>query len=282
MVWQVLLFLFQSAISPSKMSEKFALKWNDYQSNWNKSLSQLRTDTDFADVTLISEDKVKFAAHKVLLSSCSKMFKFILKENNNANPLLYLGGISSVNLDAILDYIYHGVVNIYQEKLDSFLESAHKLEIEGLIGQESVPEETDHERIEEKVFPADENEKHNERREEDAFPEDKEKHSERPENSEVITRRQYARPPNRDVNKIDVTAFTPEEIQDKIEELYRKIDGMWSCMACDYTSPHRTNVRKHVEKHIEGLSYSCNLCHKEFRSVNSLNCHKFNAHKRVF
>ena len=47
------------------MSEKFALKWNDYQSNWNKSLPQLRKDTDFADVTLISEDKVKFLAHKV-------------------------------------------------------------------------------------------------------------------------------------------------------------------------------------------------------------------------
>ena len=64
------------------MSEKFALKWNDYQSNWNSSLSELRKDTDFADVTLISDDKVKFAAHKVILSSCSNMLKFILKENS--------------------------------------------------------------------------------------------------------------------------------------------------------------------------------------------------------
>ena len=34
------------------MSEKFALKWKDYQSNWFKSLSDLRKETDFADVTL--------------------------------------------------------------------------------------------------------------------------------------------------------------------------------------------------------------------------------------
>ena len=136
------------------MSEKFALKWNDYQSNWNKTLSQLRKDTDFADVTLISDDKVKFSAHKVLLSACSNMLKFILKENNNANPLLYLGGISSLNLDFILDYIYHGEVNIYQEQLDSFLESAKKLEIEGLIGQESMAEETHQEIREEVDFPA--------------------------------------------------------------------------------------------------------------------------------
>ena len=136
------------------MSEKFALKWNDYQTNWNTSLSQLRKDTDFADVTLISDDKVKFSAHKVLLSSCSNMFKFILKENNNANPLLYLGGISSMNLEFILDYIYDGEVKIYQEQLDSFLEGAKKLEIKGLIGQEGVAEETYQEIREEVDFPA--------------------------------------------------------------------------------------------------------------------------------
>ena len=254
-----------------KMSEKFALKWNDYQSNLNKTLSQLRTDTDLADVTLISDDKVKFLAHKVLLSSCSNMFKFILKENNNTNPFLYLGGINSVNLDAILDYIYHGVVNIYQEQLDSFLECAHKLEIGGLIGQESLPEETNYERLEDKVFPEDEDEKHNERREDDVFPRDKEMHSEGTENRKG---RQYAGSTESDVSKIDVATLTSEEIQEKIKELIMKTDDMWTCIACGYISTSRSNVRKHVDKHIDGLSYSCNLCNKEFRLVNSLNCHK--------
>ena len=116
------------------MSEKFALKWNDYQSTWNKALSELRNDDDLADVTLISDDKRRFSAHKILLSSCSSVFKFILKENKHANSLLYLGGVSSVNLGFILDYIYHGEVKIYQEHLDSFLESAQILEISGLLG----------------------------------------------------------------------------------------------------------------------------------------------------
>ena len=76
------------------MSEKFSLKWNDYQSNWTQSLSELRNDKESADITLISDDKVNFAAHKILLLSCSKTFKFILKENFHANPLLYLTGVS--------------------------------------------------------------------------------------------------------------------------------------------------------------------------------------------
>ena len=80
------------------------------------------------------------SALKILDSSCSKMFKFILKENNHANPLLYLGGVSSQNIGFILDYMYHREITIYQEHLDSFLESAQRLEIYGLIGgnEESI------------------------------------------------------------------------------------------------------------------------------------------------
>ena len=98
-------------------SEKFSLKWNDYQTNWTQSLAGLRNDTDMSDVTLITDDKVNILAHKIILSSCSNVFNFILKESKQSNPLLYLGGISSVNLGLILDYIYHGEVNVYQEQL---------------------------------------------------------------------------------------------------------------------------------------------------------------------
>ena len=252
------------------MSEKFALKWNDYQSNWNSSLSELRKDSDFADVTLISDDKVKFSAHKVILSSCSNMFKFILKENSNANPLLYLCGVTSVNLGYILDYIYHGEVNLFQEQLNSFLESAQKLEIEGLIGQESMADEMHHEN---KIY----------KEEETVVPSAQAKQLARMnDNKEVITRRQNRRPQHSDAPKIDVTSFTTEEIKEKIKELYQRIDGVSTCMVCDYTSPYSSHVKKHVEKHMDGLSYSCNLCNKEFRLIDSLSRHKSTIHRAKF
>ena len=253
------------------MSEKFALKWNDYQSNWNKSLSQLRKDTDLADVTLISDDKVKFSAHKVILSSCSNMFKFILKENTNASPLLYLGGVSSVNLGYILDYIYHGEVNIFQEQLDSFLETAQKLEIDGLIGQE-VKGEPDEETYN----------KNTNCHKDEIVPLEAKTSVKMNDNQKVITRRQYEWSSN-DESKIDVSSFTLEEIEEKLKELYQKIDGvspgLWTCMACNYTSKQKANVKRHVEIHVEGLSYSCNLCNKEFRLINSLNHHNSTIHK---
>ena len=71
-------------------------------------------------------------AHKILLSSCSETFKFILKECNQSNPILYLNGVNSTNLKFILDYIYYGELNLYQERLESFLDTAQNLEIQGL------------------------------------------------------------------------------------------------------------------------------------------------------
>ena len=56
------------------MSEKFCLKWNDFQYNVTKSFSNLRKEEDFYDVTLVSDDQKQMSAHKVVLSSCSEFF----------------------------------------------------------------------------------------------------------------------------------------------------------------------------------------------------------------
>ena len=113
--------------------EKFCLKWNDFQLNASKSFGVLRREKDFFDVTLVSDDEVQVSAHKVVLSACSSFFKSILKNNPHSHPLLYLGGVSSENLSFIMDYIYQGEVQIFQTSLDSFLDAAQKLKIDGLL-----------------------------------------------------------------------------------------------------------------------------------------------------
>ena len=199
-MWQCDLKTAESA-SFQIMSEKFSLKWNDYQPNWRKSLSELRNQTDLSDVTLISDDKVKFSAHKIILSSCSNMFKFIFKDNNQANPLLYLGAVSSVNLGFILDYIYHGEVSLFQEQLDSFLESAQKLEIEGLLGgnEEDLNEETSS--IQEEI-------KSNQIKDDFHYQQVEEKQIVRME--QTVKRRQPQRPSYNQVATFDVRSSTPE------------------------------------------------------------------------
>ena len=52
-------------------------------------------------------------------------------------------GIKSENLLAIVDFLYCGEANVYQENLDSFLAIAEDLRLKGLMGQtENVEKKT--------------------------------------------------------------------------------------------------------------------------------------------
>ena len=248
-------------------SEKFSLKWNDYQSNWSQSISGLRNDTEMSDVTLISDDKVKIFAHKILLSSCSEVFKIILKESPHPSPLLYLGGISSVNLGFILDYIYHGEVNLCQEQLDGFLDSAQKLEISGLMGDnETKQDDSIIKDVPETVF----------------------KDEDYQENKLVSMNENAVKPKKQrtianNAPLHDVAGMSNEEIAAKIQSMYKKIDGVWVCNECGKTSNNTSSdIRLHVETHLAGLCYTCKICNMDFRSKALLKTHKQTNHKNNF
>merc|ERR1719494_513076 len=117
------------------MSEKMCLQWSDFKENITASFESLRIDEDFADVTLACEDGKQVEAHKVVLAGSSPVFQKILKRNKHVHPLLYMRGMKSEDLLAILDFLYCGETNVYQENLDSFLAIAQELELKGLTGK---------------------------------------------------------------------------------------------------------------------------------------------------
>ena len=99
------------------MSERFCLKWNDFETNVSKSFGLLRNEDYLHDVTLVCDDNKQVSTHKLVLSACSEFFKSIFKNNRHQNPLICLEGISSQELQDILDYMYNGETNIFQEGL---------------------------------------------------------------------------------------------------------------------------------------------------------------------
>ena len=115
-------------------SEKFCLKWNDFQVNINTAFSDLRKDSNFTDVTLACQDGYQVGAHKVILAASGPFFQNLLKRNKHAHPLIYMRGIRSEDLLAIVDFLYHGEANIYQDNLESFLNLAEDLQLKGLNG----------------------------------------------------------------------------------------------------------------------------------------------------
>ena len=112
--------------------EKFCLRWNEFESNLGNALRDLRDNRDFFDLTLACDDAQEIQVHRVILSACSTFFRNILRRLPHHHPLIYLRGIKLTDLQSLVNFIYHGEVNIAQEDLNSFLMLAEDLKIRGL------------------------------------------------------------------------------------------------------------------------------------------------------
>ena len=123
--------------SSVKMSEKLCLQWNDFMDNVNSAFRRLRGDKEFTDVTLVCDDGQQMEAHKAILASSSPFLEKILQKSRHPHPLIYLKGFQSKDFAAILDFLYFGEANVYQEDLDSFLAIAEEMKLNGLTEQTS-------------------------------------------------------------------------------------------------------------------------------------------------
>jgi len=120
-------------------NEKFCLRWNDFESNISIAFREIREEKDFFDCTL-SVGSRQIQAHKLILSACSPFFRSILIQNPHQHPLLYLKGVEFPDLQAVLNFMYHGEVNVAQEELNSFLSVAEDLQVKGLTQGQSSKE----------------------------------------------------------------------------------------------------------------------------------------------
>ena len=125
--------------------EKLCLQWNDFQNNVISAFGDLRDDNDFTDVTLACEDGQQVEAHKVVLMASSPFFLNLLKKKKHPHPLVFMRGVKFEDLVSMVDFLYNGEANVYQDNLDSFLAMAEELKLKGLKRQEEVdlpPEKT--------------------------------------------------------------------------------------------------------------------------------------------
>ena len=239
------------------MSEKFNLKWNDFQSTVLQSFKSIRADKDFLNVTLVTDDEVHIEAHKVILAASSPFLGNILKKSPHKHPLIYLSGISLINLNLILDYVYFGEVQILQEQLDDFLLASSKLKISGLTGNEKEEEYDDTEVVLKDTF--------RETQMEEFYVQKQSMQSkrERPQKPHIVAK---------SLSSEGDTSV--EELNTLLAEHMEKIDGVYTCKVCQKTAKDKTNLGKHIESHLEGLCFTCSDCQQKFRSRTALRLHK--------
>ena len=285
------------------MSQTFNLHWEAFQSTLSCSFNTFRQDEDFFDVTLVSDDEVQVPAHKIILSACSRFFKSILKQNPHSNPLLYLHGVDSKNLEYILDYVYQGEVQISQKCLDSFMRVAQILQVEGLLTDQTgtanpkldeiqvyCNEQEDTELLDlQKGGLSVVTDEGNYGKGKDTQPKQTKPKLEssndfdtgerltdikKEEKPRSVSKQYYGT--KRDIQETPSTAVITDmsKLNQTISQMFDKENDLYICNSCGKVAKTRENIVKHVEIHIEGLSYRCPICDKTFKTRNSLQFHK--------
>ncbi|XP_068248107.1 zinc finger and BTB domain-containing protein 14-like isoform X3 [Palaemon carinicauda] len=116
-----------------------SLRWNNHHSSFMHTLSNLRNKESYSDITLACDGKF-YSVHKIVLSTCSDYFVDILNRTPCKHPIIILKDIRQQDLEALLNYMYLGEVNVGQNDLACLIKAAECLRIKGL----AVPDEPGH------------------------------------------------------------------------------------------------------------------------------------------
>ena len=215
-------------------------------------------------------DNHQVAAHKLVLSSCSEYFKNIFKNNKHSHPLICLDGITSTELDNILNYMYDGEVNIFQDNLDRFFAIAQRFKLEGLLGDPQHQQEEHFVEVEEELPKPRRSNQYS-----IPFPLKKERYDVSQHLKVESNDHQLAKVGNDDV-KISISQEDKENLDAKVNQyVERNEDGLFYCNMCGKSAKQKIVVKNHIEaKHLEGIEIPCPICGKIFRSRDQLRHHK--------
>ena len=175
--------------------------------------------------------------------------------------MLCLDGINKEELLNVIDYVYHGEIQIFQDNLDRFLKIAQKLQLHGLLEQDEAPIQTKYE----DCNAVDEN--------------------------DCDSKKKFGLISQGDTNLVtQKNNSTPIVLSDEIhsiDELDAKIEqnitfvnsGMRCCKLCPYQSKNLSHTKEHVEIHFQ-LQFPCQKCNKIFKTRTTVRSHNNKIHKK--
>ena len=248
-------------------SDKFCFKWDDFSENMRLTLTEVRNRSDFTDVTLVCEDGTQIEAHKLVLAGGSNLFRNILRLKKGPSFILYMKGMKGNQLESVIHFLYNGEVDIDQDDLNDFLTNSEELQLKGLVGlQESeFGKET---RILDNCVDKKINTKTKENKHEIKIP--------------TITKSEsYEEVSETTVNLKKIKVAGIEDIDIKAREMIDTTGKNWKCTICGkeaMSQDAKGQLKRHTQVHMEGISYPCNLCGREYKYKNKLKFHQIKIH----
>merc|ERR1712129_597511 len=192
--------------------------------------------------------------------------------NKHPHPLIYMRGLKPEDLVAMIDFLYFGEANVYQENLDSFLAVAEELQLKGLMGSGAKKED---ESVSDKPTA--------QRKASKAQPRTYSHQGDMTNKTSYLVDKLETEQPNE--GTVAVTDYTVaadlQHLDDQIKSMMMFSENIASdntkakmCKVCGKEGQWVT-IRDHIEaNHITGVSHSCDTCGKTTRSRSGLRRHK--------
>jgi len=273
--------------------ENYDVSWQNFSDHFQEMLNNMMTSSELSDVTLVCDDKIELKAHKIILSSCSSVFKNILSDHHMENSSkMYLSEIEHTEMQSILEFMYLGVATIPQNRFSYFLDVAKSFEIEEIINdtylnngnlgsadlREQMKDQTEF-KAEQMFKNADENTKVvGKRNSPTFFPDEDGKYCCNQCDMKFTKRNNLyyhiqAKHEGKkfSCNKCDHQFTTKHSLRIHIQS---KHEGLkYGCTSCDYQATQQGNLRNHIKSVHEGVKYKCKKCHQQFSAQSALNLH---------
>ncbi|XP_065076203.1 protein bric-a-brac 2 isoform X2 [Ochlerotatus camptorhynchus] len=122
----------------SGQTQQFCVRWNSHLGSIGAAFPQLLAGQRFVDVTLACEGH-QVHCHRLVLAACSTFFENLLGENPCKHPIIILPReIKLWAIQALVDFMYKGEVNVSQAGLPDLMKCAEILKIRGLCGSDAA------------------------------------------------------------------------------------------------------------------------------------------------
>lgn len=82
-----------------------------------------------------------YPVHKLVLSTCSQYFEEMFEHTAGKHPVVLLQDVRRDELEALLSYMYAGIVSVAQRDLSRLIKVAELLQIKGLAVPDEIPSE---------------------------------------------------------------------------------------------------------------------------------------------
>ena len=242
------------------------MNWHSYSDHLREALREMMTTGEFADVTLVTDDKQQIRAHRNILSAASPVLKNILKlDSDNKNSVIYLRGIQHSEMESIMQFIYLGEARFYEERMSEFLMVSKNLEIKELSNGMIMNNQTESNEI-------------------------KDEHEEVFSNEDIENDIQTI--PSKSISskiRQGTTGVVSEDAKFKGQDCEKvfnsnksKHKGLkYACNQCDYHATTQSNLAQHIQSKHEGVKYECSQCAHQFLTHSGLTRHIQSVHESV-